>query len=119
VILQIVPYARRIQHDIDAMLAQQLRGPDAGELQQLGRVIRAARNQYFLSRPRCSQSTLLAVLDGIGTASSNRMRCASAEVSMRRLFRPLAGRRYATAVLALRPAASWSGKIRRLPALRR
>ncbi len=69
VILQIVPYARRIQHDIDAMLAQQLRGPDAGELQQLRRVIRATRNQYFLSRPRCSQSALLAVLDGIGAAS--------------------------------------------------
>jgi hypothetical protein len=41
-ILQVVPNPRCIEHDIDAVLAQQFRGPDAGDLQQLRRVIGAA-----------------------------------------------------------------------------
>src|SRR5712692_6463164 len=68
-ILQIVPYSRRIEHDIDAVLAQQVRRPHAGQLQQLRRVIRAARNQDFLSRPRRSQNARLAEFDGIGSMS--------------------------------------------------
>ena len=63
VILQIVADPGRIEHDIDAVLAQQFRRADAGELQQLRRVIRAARNQDFLARPRGSQRPGLAVFD--------------------------------------------------------
>jgi hypothetical protein len=68
-ILQIVPYARRIEHDIDAVLARQLRGAHAGQLQQLRRVVRAARNQDFLSCPCRSQNARLAEFDGIGAMS--------------------------------------------------
>jgi hypothetical protein len=69
VILQILPYPRRIQHDIQSVLSQELRRAHPGELQQLRRVIRPAGNQDFLSRPRRSQRTRLAVLDGDGTTS--------------------------------------------------
>ena len=44
-------------------------GPDAGELQQLRRVVRAAANQDFLARPRGSQAAFLPILDGDGTAT--------------------------------------------------
>ena len=64
VILQIVADAGRVEHDIDAVLLQQLRRPDAGELQQLRRVIRAARDQDFLARPRGAQIAVLAIFDG-------------------------------------------------------
>ena len=49
-ILQIVADAGRIEHDVDAVLLQQFRGSDARELQQLRRIIRAARDQNFLAR---------------------------------------------------------------------
>ena len=62
-ILQIVPYPRCVEHDIDAVLAQQFGRADAGELQQLRRIIRPAGNQYFLARPRCPQAPFLAVFD--------------------------------------------------------
>jgi hypothetical protein len=42
VILQIMPYARRIEHNLDAVLLQQRRRSHTGELQQLRRIIRAA-----------------------------------------------------------------------------
>ena len=89
-ILQIVADAGRIEHDLDAVLLQQVRGSDAGELQQLRRIIRAAGNQDFLARPRRAQRGLPACIRppwrGV---PSNRMRCASAEVSTCRLPRLL------------------------------
>ena len=48
-ILQIVPYPGRIEHDIDAVRSQQFRGADAGELQQLRRVIGSAGDQDLVS----------------------------------------------------------------------
>ena len=69
VILQIVPHSRRIEHDLDAVLAQQFRRSHAGELQQLRRVIGAARNQDFLACPRHSQLPGLAVFDRHRTSS--------------------------------------------------
>src|ERR1700737_3518696 len=68
-ILQIVPYPGCVEHDIDSVLSQQFCGPPTGELQQLRRVIRSARNQYFLSRPRSSLGTCLPVFDGHRAAS--------------------------------------------------
>ena len=55
-VLQIVTDTRRIQHDLDAVLAQQFRRTDAGKLQQLRRVERTSRNQDFLARP-CGRGT--------------------------------------------------------------
>ena len=52
VVLQIVSYPRRIEHDLDAVVSQQFSRADAGELQQLRRIVRAAGNQYLLPRAR-------------------------------------------------------------------
>ncbi len=68
-ILQIVANTRRIEHDVDAVRLQQLRRPDARELQELRRVIGAARHQDFLARPRDPQGSVLAVFDGARAAS--------------------------------------------------
>ena len=51
VILQIVADAGRVEHHVDAVLLQQFRGADAGELQQLRRVVGAARIPGFPCAP--------------------------------------------------------------------
>src|SRR5439155_10991737 len=56
----------RIEHDIDAVLLQKLRRSDAGELQQLRRIIRAAGNEDFLARLRGAQAPFLFVFDRPG-----------------------------------------------------
>ena len=68
-ILQVVADAGRVEHHADAVPPQQIRGADAGELQQLRRVVRAAGNQYFPARPRGLDAGALAIFDAIGTAS--------------------------------------------------
>ena len=67
VILQVVADAGGVEHDVNAVALQQLRRSDAGELQQLRRVIRAARDQDFLARPHGAQSPVLPVFDPVGT----------------------------------------------------
>ena len=69
VVLQIVADAGRVEHDLDAVLLQQVRRPDAGELQQLRRVVRAAGNQDFLARPRRAHAAVLPVFDRRGAAA--------------------------------------------------
>ena len=69
VILQVVADAGRVEHDVDAVALQQLRRPDAGELQQLRRIIGAARNQDFLARPRGAQRPVLPVFDAGGATA--------------------------------------------------
>ena len=66
VVLQIVADAGRVEHDLDAVLLQQVRRSDAGELQQLRRVIRAAGDQDFLARPRRAHAAFLLVFDRLG-----------------------------------------------------
>ena len=66
VVLQIVADAGRVEHDLDAMLLQEVRRSHAGELQQLRRVIRAAGNQDFLARPRRAHAAFLLVFDRFG-----------------------------------------------------
>ena len=63
VILQIVADAGRVEHDLDAVLLQQVGRSHARELQQLRRVIRAAGDQDFLARPRRAHAALLLVFD--------------------------------------------------------
>ena len=50
-------------------LLQQIRRTDAGELQQLRRIIRAAGNQNFLARPRGAHAAFLLVFDRPGAAA--------------------------------------------------
>ena len=61
-ILQIVADAGRVEHDVDAVALQEIRRSDAGELQQLRRIIRAARDQDFPARPRGAQRALPACI---------------------------------------------------------
>ena len=63
VILQVAADARRIQHDLDAVALEQIGGTDAGELQQLRRVIGAAGNQDLFCRARGLQHPALLVFD--------------------------------------------------------
>jgi hypothetical protein len=66
VILQIIADAGRVEHDIDAMLLQEICRSDAGELQQLRRIICTAGDQNFLARPRGAQAAFLPVFDSFG-----------------------------------------------------
>jgi hypothetical protein len=66
VVLQIVADAGRLEHDLDAVLLQKIRGSHARELQQLRRVIRSAGDQDFLARPRRAHTALLLVFDRLG-----------------------------------------------------
>ena len=68
-ILQIVADAWRIQHDLDAVLAQQVRRTDTRKLQQLRRIERSARDQNFLARPRRARNAGAAIRDGNGATS--------------------------------------------------
>ena len=63
VVLEIVPDARRVQHDVDAVLAQEVGGSDAGELEQLRRVVGAARQHDLLARAGAAQRGALPVFD--------------------------------------------------------
>ena len=47
----------------DAVLLQQRARPDTGKLQQLRRIDRPARKQYFTPRTHLANSTVLAELD--------------------------------------------------------
>ncbi len=69
VILQVVSDPGRIEHHSDAVLVQQRRGPDAGQLQQLRRVVGAAGHQHFLARLRDPERTALPIFDGASAAS--------------------------------------------------
>ena len=83
---------------------QQFGGPDAGELQQLRRIVRAARDQHFLPRPRGAQTAVLPVFDGPRAApfeqDALRQRVESRPADCRGPS-PAADRRYA--LLARRP----------------
>ncbi len=63
VILQIVPHACGIEHDIDAMLSQEVSRSHARELQQLRRIERASRKPVFPFAPAPFAGFLLAVFD--------------------------------------------------------
>jgi len=65
-ILQIVADAGRVEHDLDAVRFQQIGGPDAGELQQLRRVVGAAGNQHLPARSRGASVSVLLVFDRVG-----------------------------------------------------
>ena len=69
VVLQIIADAGRVEHDLDAVLLQQVGRSHAGELQQLRRVIRAAGDQDFLARPRRAHAAFLLVFDRFGATS--------------------------------------------------
>ena len=69
VVLQIVADAGRIEHDIDAVVLEQVRRSDAGELQQLRRVVGAAGDQDLLARLGRAQAAFLPVFDRLGAAS--------------------------------------------------
>ena len=69
VVLQVVADAGRIQHDIDAVVLEQVRGSDPGELQQLRRVVGAAGDQDLLARLGRAQAAFLPVFDRPGAAS--------------------------------------------------
>ena len=108
VVLQAAADARRIEHHVDAVLAQQFAWADAGQLQQLRRVVGAARDQHLPARLRRFQRAVLAILDAASPACRRTAdRCASALVSIFRL-RALArgtqicARRRATAAVARR-----------------
>ena len=66
VVLQIIADAGRVEHDLDAMLLQEIRRSHAGKLQQLRRIICAAGNQDFLARPRRAHAAFLLVFDCFG-----------------------------------------------------
>src|SRR5438552_944431 len=57
----------RIEHDVDAVALQEIRRAHTGELQQLRRIIRAARDQDLLARPRGADAPVLLVFDRLGT----------------------------------------------------
>src|SRR3954465_7762416 len=63
VVLEIVPDARRVQHDIDAVLAQEVAGPDAGEQEQLRRVVGAARQHALLAHTDAAQCGALTIFN--------------------------------------------------------
>ena len=93
-----------------------LRRTDAGELQQLRRVIRAAGDQDFLARPRGPQRAALPVFDRPRTASFEQD-----ALRQRRGFDVQIASAFGGTKIGTAPcwragrAASWSGKIRRLP----
>ena len=68
-ILQVAADARRVQHDVDAVVLQQVRGTDAGELQQLRRIIGSARHQDFAAGAYAAQLAALPVFDGARAAA--------------------------------------------------
>ena len=68
-VLQIVADAGRVEHDLDAVLLQQVGRSDARELQQLRRVVRAAGNEDFLARPRRAHAAFLLVFDRLGATA--------------------------------------------------
>jgi hypothetical protein len=85
------------------MALQQLRGSYAGELQQLRRIIRAARDQNFLARPRVSQNPVLPVFDPRGAATVEQDALRQRGGFDVQVLASLAGRRYDLAVLARLP----------------
>ena len=68
-ILQITADTGRIEHDLDAVLVEQVRRSDAGELQELRRVVGAAGDQDLLARACRAQAALLPVFDRFGAAA--------------------------------------------------
>jgi hypothetical protein len=60
---------RRVEHDLDAVLAQQFRRSHAGELQKLRRVEGASRNHDLLAGRRHFQDARLPVFNRQGTTS--------------------------------------------------
>src|SRR5882757_405033 len=64
-ILEVVADPGRIEHDVNAVALQELCRSNAGKLQQLRRIIRAAGDKNFLARPRRAQAAVLFVLDGL------------------------------------------------------
>src|SRR5205823_6846616 len=69
VILQIIADAGGIQHDIDAVAFEQVGRPDAGELQQLRRIVGAARHQDFAAGPNVPQLAALPVFHAARAAA--------------------------------------------------
>ncbi len=63
VVLQVLADAGQIVHHVYAVLLQQRAGADAGKLQQLRRVDRAARQQHLASRTHLANGAVLAELD--------------------------------------------------------
>jgi len=68
-VLQIIADAGRIEHDLDAVLLEQVRRPDAGQLQQLRRVVGAAGDQDLLARLCRAKAVLLPVFNRLGAAA--------------------------------------------------
>ena len=62
-ILQVAADAWRIEHDVDAMLLQETGRTYAGQLQQLGRIIGAARYENFSAGTGRPQPAALAERD--------------------------------------------------------
>ena len=91
-VLQALADLRRVVHHRDAVRSSSARGPDAGKLQELRRVERAAGEDdlacaFLTSSPSCRYSTPIARFP------SNSTLVASAFVSTRRFGRFSAGRR--------------------------
>ena len=72
-VLERIAHARGVQHHGDAVLFQQVARPHAGQLQQLRRVERAAREDHLARRPYGMRLSALPVLDadGIGPLEQN------------------------------------------------
>ena len=92
-VLQVLAHARQVAHHADAVLAQQRRRPDPGQLQQLRRLQRAGAQQHLAPGSQRAHLAVDAVAHAAGAAALEQHGHGVGAGLHAQVGRPSAGRR--------------------------